>query len=423
VWDATKVSSPGDSTTHTLQLTIACPQFWKQFFEASANVSLSGYEDLAEGEDNTATTAEESMVHNDTTADYTPRPRSAGDHDVTSTTDQSSAMYHGEEDHQEDSMLGDNEGDLTGSTPRPPATKTLSTRPQFANLPSPAEALKREYASKSGGSHTPRGAPGQKEEEEEDTELLFQQHTARLPDMSMTPRGSLDASGLAHDDEDDTILGRGGKNKDPLLHRMLDKNYRIAATPHKSATTGISPIKWKVDKLTTTPGKGKDKQQARPIWEDSPTSSPEMAVPQLRSAAFMSPARAAYKGKGRAAAAATTAAGGPRTPGVSVQTPATGRKTKDVFAGKRGASSKYDDEITWGSDSDEFGGMSPPKTIQFALPPSKLLQTPGMFTVFVGCAELLTEPSPRGEQAHRRQHSPDGGRGSGGPVRVQPDGG
>ncbi len=37
------------------------------------------------------------------------------------------------------------------------------------------------------------------------------------------------------------------------------------------------------------------------------------------------------------------------------------------------------EEITWESDSEDggFGGMSPPKTIQFALPPSKLLQTPG----------------------------------------------
>jgi DASH complex subunit ASK1 len=38
------------------------------------------------------------------------------------------------------------------------------------------------------------------------------------------------------------------------------------------------------------------------------------------------------------------------------------------------------DEITWSDDEDEdiYGGMSPPKTINFAVPPSKLLQTPGM---------------------------------------------
>jgi len=355
-----------------LRLTLCLPQFWKQFFEASANVSLSGYEELAGNEESTEITAEESTVHNETTADYTPRPRSAGDHDATMATDQdqSSAMYHGDEGQHGESLLDETDGDLTGSTPRPPATKTLSTRPQFADLDSPYENLKRKYENRSGASsdRTPRAAANE-EEEEEDTELLFQQHTARLPDMSMTPRESFGASGLVHgdDDDDDTVLGKG-KNKDPLLHRMLDKNYRIAATPHKTAT-GISPIKWKVDKLET-PGKGKDKQQQpRPIWEDSPTSSPEMAVPQLRSAAFMSPVRAAYKGK--------AAAAGPRTPGVSVQTPAAGRKTKDVFSSKRGTSSKYDDDITWESDDDEFGGMSPPKTIQFALPPSKLLQTPG----------------------------------------------
>ncbi len=349
-------------------------------------MSLSGYEDLAGSEDNTAITAEDSTVHNETTTDYTPRPRSAGDHDATITVDQSSSMYHGHETQQEESLL-DNDGDLTGSTPRPPATKTLSLRPQFANLSSPYESLKREYDSKASGSRTPRAAP----EEEEDTELLFQQHTARLPDMSMTPRASLDASGLALDDDDTNDLDFGKtKNKDPLLHRMLDKNYRIAATPHKGAATGVSPVKWKVDKLAT-PAKGKDRQQqqgqgqqARPLWEDSPTSSPEMAVPQLRSAAFMSPVRAAYKGKAKAAAAA------PRTPGVSVQTPAAaGRKTRDVFAAAAEqppkVSGRYDDEITWDSDSDGFGGMSPPKTIQFALRPSKLLQTPGRCSIFLLC--------------------------------------
>ncbi|KAJ3564968.1 hypothetical protein NPX13_g7666 [Xylaria arbuscula] len=78
---------------------------------------------------------------------------------------------------------------------------------------------------------------------------------------------------------------------------------------------------------------------------------------------------------------------GPRTPGVSVQTPATARKTRDIFAEVRSQEQKKGkgkerDEITWESDEDDidddsvFGGMSPPKTIQFALPPSKLMQTP-----------------------------------------------
>ncbi|KAL2153111.1 hypothetical protein VTH82DRAFT_4266 [Thermothelomyces myriococcoides] len=408
-------------------------RFWKQFFEASANVSLSGYEELAGNEDKTEVTADESTVHNETT-NYTPRSRSAGDQDVSAIADQSSAMYHGDVTHQDASALGEDDEDLTGSTPRPPATRTIPIRPQSADLTSPYEAVKREYDGKQGvadnrRSKTPSGAAfgerrrlGEEEEEEEeeaeDTELLFQQHTARLPDVSTALRGSLDAGVVSRaeqggdGDDDDFEFGDSGTsrlNEDPLLHRVADKNYRIAATPHNGA--GISPARWKVDKLAMTPGKGKEKQ--RPIWEDSPTSSPEMAVPQMRSAAFMSPMRAAYKGKASSAAAAAAAATkGPRTPGVSVQTPAAGRKTRDVFAGKKeetatpantagaGISGKYDDEITWESDSDEFGGMSPPKTIQFALPPSKLMQTPAreaskriVDNILLTAGEDLDDPS------------------------------
>lgn len=107
-------------------------------------------------------------------------------------------------------------------------------------------------------------------------------------------------------------------------------------------------------------------------------SSPEMAVPTLRSEAFMSP----FKSNARQRLAAATQ--GPRTPGVSVQTPGTARKTRDVFASEASAKAKGKQkyEIDWESDEDDgdedlYAGMSPPKTIQFALAPSKLLQTPG----------------------------------------------
>ncbi|KAK3318356.1 DASH complex subunit Ask1-domain-containing protein [Apodospora peruviana] len=366
-------------------------KFWKQFFEASANVSLSGYEELANGEDSTTlTTEEETTVQDETTADYTPRPRSADGRDRTNNdntfaTDRSSVRRgHGRQHSGADeSLLSDADCDVTGSTPRPPASKILAMRPQFAGLDSPYEALKREF--KTGDTEgCGHGNPSNADDDETDTELLFQQHTARLPDMSMTPRSTLGAHGAANEGggDDDTQFGQRGKNKDPLLHRMLDKNYRVMATPHRTGmATGVSPIKWKVTEkppVTTSSrdeGKGKDKV---PIWQDSPMSSPEMAVPQLRSAAFMSPMRAAYRGK-----AGTVARGAaPRTPGVSVQTPVAGRKVKDVYSISREHQYEeerpYEDEITWESDSEGggFGGMSPPKTIQFALPPSKLLQTP-----------------------------------------------
>lgn len=249
----------------------------------------------------------------------------------------------------DESLLDDAE--LSGSTPRPPATKTMKT--QLASLESPYEAMKREMEAEGGDTTVLRD-----DDDEEDTSVLFAQRTARLPDMSMTPRDRLQQ--LTRDQSTT-------KSKDPLLHRVLDKSYRIQATPHKSALR-ISPIKG------TDKGKGKESTPAKPSWQqDSPMSSPEMAVPKLRSEAFMSPVKAARQ---RLAAANQ----GPRTPGVSVQTPGTARKTKNVFADED--TEKY--EIDWDigepvddDDIDLYAGMSPPKTIQFALPPSKLLQTPG----------------------------------------------
>src|SRR5271167_3306363 len=47
VWEGSKVSSPVLPHRRLLITT----KFWKQFFEASANVSLSGYEELAADED------------------------------------------------------------------------------------------------------------------------------------------------------------------------------------------------------------------------------------------------------------------------------------------------------------------------------------------------------------------------------------
>lgn len=311
---------------------------------------MSGYEELAADEDTTA--AEETTVQDETSADYTPR---ALDENTTITTDQN-ATYQG---HQDDSLLDEGDSDLTGSTPRVPATKLMKA--QFAKFGSPYEELKRDL----------KGEDTQAFGDESDSELPQQHTTTRLPDMTMTPRSSLEP---APEGLDDDIFSTASKNKDPLLHRVLDKNYRIQATPHK--TLGVSPIKWKV----TEKAQDKDKEKTLgklPAWkDDSPMSSPEMAVPTLRSAAFMSPVKSVYRNKMAAAAIS-----GPRTPGVSVQTPATAKKTKDVYANQgQQQRGRHPDEIDWDSDEDDgglYGGMSPPKTIQFSMGPSKLIQTPG----------------------------------------------
>ena len=316
-------------------------QFWKQFFEASANVSLSGYED--QNNDETTGADESTAMREDTSIQQTPS------RNETLATDEGADDQSYQQAQDNDESLFD-DGELSGSTPRvPPATKTAQ------ELASPYESLKREMREQEGEGEGEGDQTTVLGGDEEST-VLFAQRTAKLPDITLTPRQLIEKSGGQQSAQ---------RGKDPLLHRILDKNYRIQATPHKPA-------------LRVSPLKSKGKERAEPAkWDDTPMSSPEIAVPKLRGEAFMSP----YKAGARARAAAQ----GPRTPGVSVQTPGTARKTRDALAGRTPAGKQGDEvEIDWdiGEEVDEddvdlYAGMSPPKTIQFALPPSKLLQTPG----------------------------------------------
>ncbi|KAI1817504.1 hypothetical protein GGS20DRAFT_532478 [Poronia punctata] len=323
-------------------------KFWKQFFEASANVSLSGYEELAEG-------ANESTVAEETLEESTSQYNNTTEHDVTA----ESAGYQDQEHTEEiggESLLED--VTITGSTPRP-STKT--TRPQFAGFDSPYQALRRELKDESTPQRQlfpPRDdSPGV--DEDDDTVQLPPQGrttTIRLPDMSMTPRSS-----SVFEPPTPSAQSTARKPKDMLLHRVLDKTYRLQATPLKNA----GPSSWARGRSPQRTGIAEEPEERTQLdlGEESPMSSPEMEVPKLRSHMLISPA----KTRGR---------DGPPIPGVSVQTPATSKK-RDIFADARDKGKKKD-EITWESDEDDdlFGDLSPPKTIQFALPPSRLLQTP-----------------------------------------------
>lgn len=328
-------------------------KFWKQFFEASANVSLSGYEELANDDESNAAD-ESTAMRDDTEVDYSRQER-----DATATPGREQSTFQAE-----DSLLDEHE--LTGSTPRPPAKK-----PRLSSLESPYEAMKREMQAEEEEDTT---VLRDIDDDEDDTSVMFAQKTARLPDMSMTPAQLRDMG------QEST----GQKSKDPLLHRILDKNYRLQATPHKP-TLRISPLKGKEKEKEKTPGKLS--------WQDSPMSSPELEMPKLRSAVFASPG---LKSTSRQKLAAATK--GPRTPGVSVQTPGTARKTKDVFAdedtGEQGDDGRYEIDWTLNAEEDDdldlYGGMSPPKTIQFAVPPSKLLQTPGKLIYAFRKSSILT---------------------------------
>ncbi|KAL8643707.1 MAG: hypothetical protein Q9210_007586, partial [Variospora velana] len=108
-------------------------------------------------------------------------------------------------------------------------------------------------------------------------------------------------------------------------------------------------------------GKGK-KPTANAMDNDDLDSSPAVPAPQLHSEIFGTPARRT------------------KVPGVSVLTPARGKRTPSQK--RRARTTGEGNEETrdvWNSDSDdeEDGpGMSPPKTIQFHVPQSRLLRTP-----------------------------------------------
>lgn len=98
--------------------------------------------------------------------------------------------------------------------------------------------------------------------------------------------------------------------------------------------------------------------------DDDLDSSPALPAPELHSEIFGTPA----------------ARGRKTVPGVSVLTPA--RKIGGKQAAGDNNNAKAMTKGIWDSDSDDDGldgegGMSPPKTMQFHIPQSKLLRTPG----------------------------------------------
>jgi DASH complex subunit ASK1 len=204
--------------------------------------------------------------------------------------------------------------------------------------------------------------------------------------LPSTPRGQTMSEGLLDEDDEEEIedptftlqserqrrYKQGSRDPvhDPLIHMMLDKNYRIEATPHKNAPR-LPPRYPDQNARTRTPGTGRRAPPRGRNALDDLDSSPMMEAPQLNAAIFNSPVRA------------------PRVPGVSVLTPAK-PKPRDMpheeLEENASISTRSHKTHVWDSDSDDDGlpeGMSPPKTMQFHIPQSKLLKTPGM------CHELI----------------------------------
>lgn len=255
------------------------------------------------------------------------------------------------------------------------------TAAAFADYGSPYEALRRELR---GDDDTKQGSSAKQEEHDDDgfsSDGAGDLHegtvmnlpttpgrpsTSALPDMSMTP----DSSPF----DQHTQTHRPTGNQDPLLHRMLDRTYRIAATPHTAHKTQ-PPQQRRAD---ATPGTA-NKTRRIAALDSSPLSSPEGAAPQLRAEIFSSPMKSPMKSARKT----------PRTPGVSVlhqqrqqqhRTPGASAKGKGKGTSppvERTLDFTRDDLVTWDSDSDDgTQAISPPKTLQFHVPQSRLLQTP-----------------------------------------------
>lgn len=316
-------------------------QFWKQFFEASANVSLSGYEeppaeDETATEENTQTTPSSSVYgsphlpHDET---LTPNNRT-----IQSTSNDDTAITS------------------TSSNVTPRAPTTARKTPRIAPYSSPYEALKREV--QGGPSHPHTDEPSS-------------------PTVPSTPRTheqspDLQSSPFLPPSTSQQIWQRTPAN-DVLLHRILDKNWRLQATPHSQARAPRALPYRGGGKATETPQPSARKRGKQTLASDpdSPDSSPPAPAPELHAEIFDSPVRR------------------PRVPGVSILTPArkrdsAGGKSRGVFGGGDVDEAGRKAADIWDSDSDEergVEGMSPPKTMQFHIPQSRLLRTPGTFYV------------------------------------------
>lgn len=223
------------------------------------------------------------------------------------------------------------------STPRPPKQRQGRNRQDQ----SPYRSLRQDmnettnvdltYTSAADGPRTPQS-----------------KQTSILDDVAMTPEQSPEQ----HRDVSLSRLSTARKRTDPLLHTVLDRNYRVQATPLAGGRVR--------SRVARTPGTA---SRGRKIVADTTLDSSPLAPPELHAEVFDSPVQRDITARQQ------------RVPGVSVLTP--GRK--------RDAAPQRTPGI-WDSDDDDDGidevtgmpyGASPPKTMQFHVPQSRLLKTPG----------------------------------------------
>lgn len=232
------------------------------------------------------------------------------------------------------------------STPRAPPQheKQNDDTTSSTTYPSPYEALKQEIS---------------------ESESPFETGDPTLPTTPGRSRGYDAMSSpfvppATHEKPSTTKKSQYQKPTDPVMHHMLDKTYRVQATP-----LGKGFEKGGRSKFTVTP------KQSKYAFDDSPISSPEPEAPQLNSELFSPIKRVTdtpTPGRNRRPSASHLDRITPK-PGISVLTPAKGGGT-----GKRPV---WDSDDEFDVNEDDDLGPSPPKTMQFHVPQSRLMKTPG----------------------------------------------
>ncbi|KAJ5793710.1 hypothetical protein N7457_000309 [Penicillium paradoxum] len=324
-------------------------KFWKQFFEASANVSLSGYEEKNDEEETVQdTTATEEELSTDMTQSTTL------DETMSQDTPSSRRLETPRRDQAEDLDLTDL-AISSHSTPRasghhqqPDDDITVSSMEYSSSY----ENLRREVY-----------------ESEPPFELPDSSNLPSTPGrQSFFPRGVSATTPMSSPflpPASATQDRRYQKTSDPVLHQMLDKTYRVQATPLGTGFRNVGGGTNTRSKFNITPKPAESSSKYR--FDDSPISSPEPEVPQFHSEVFSSPIRGVNTpGTNRKRRTSSNRMRDMPRPGMSVLTPA--KKS----AGK---SAMWDSDDDLDYDDDDLG-PSPPKTMQFHIPQSRLMRTP-----------------------------------------------
>ncbi|TGJ64375.1 DASH complex subunit ask1 [Orbilia oligospora] len=379
--------------------------FWKSFFEDSAEIALGGYgqqepapaggmspqneityeESQTQGEDGqTEVTVTQGM---DMTVDH-EGDETEQNQERTITLDESDSSDH--EFEEEESILASMN---LGKARRPESRPKQATK--WAAMQSPFDKLKQEVRSQQqqqqqkatsrrlsidsmdeDESMTPPRLPASMEGISFDTKSSSAFDPPTTPEVlrqKLSRRPVASSRVLDSFEDDDSPFAPQTarqaptsklptRRADPILHQTADTNWRIQATPHKT------PRKFAT--ATVTP-----KHRVIPSFEDSsPMSSPP--PPQITT--VFSPVntikRFNIQPRPKAGAQPTYQAY------KDLKTPITAKKRWDTLDPKTMTAKDLlmDDEFDFDDDEDDFKklGFSPPVTMQFTLPPSKLMQTP-----------------------------------------------